>query len=110
MELGISSYEKIDPNRNSSMHTTVKALLALTGVAIMGAACSSRQADSLDPDAAGDRLGSQRGAGTWVNPATGPVPLYRESMTLAQSGDGASGTGTYAMEAGRVGPTTIDGT
>jgi hypothetical protein len=31
-------------------------------------------------------------------------------MTLAQDGDRVSGTGTYAIEAGRVGPTTIDGT
>jgi hypothetical protein len=31
-------------------------------------------------------------------------------MTLAQDGNHVSGTGTYAIEAGREGPTTIDGT
>jgi len=36
--------------------------------------------------------------------------MYRESMVLIQEGDHVSGTGTYAIEAGRTGPTTIDGT
>ena len=31
-------------------------------------------------------------------------------MTLTQAGDHVHGTGTYAIEAGREGPTTIDGT
>jgi len=31
-------------------------------------------------------------------------------MVLIQEGDHVSGTGTYAIEAGRTGPTTIDGT
>jgi len=31
-------------------------------------------------------------------------------MTLRQVGDHVTGTGTYALEAGRAGPTTIDGT
>jgi hypothetical protein len=31
-------------------------------------------------------------------------------MTLVQDGNRVSGTGTYAIEAGREGPTTIDGT
>jgi hypothetical protein len=89
------------------MHTTVRALLAATSAAIMGAACSSRQADSTDPDVTGDRLGVQTLTGTWVHTAIGPV--YRESMTLSQTGDHVTGTGTYAIEAGRTGPTTVDG-
>ena len=89
------------------MHKTVKALLA-AGFAIMGAACSTRQADSIAPGVTGDRLGNQTVAGTWAHTGIGPV--YREFMTLTQTGDRITGTGTYAIEAGRTGPTTIDGT
>ena len=89
------------------MHNTVKALLAAS-LAIMGAACSTRQADSIAPGVTGDRLGNQTVAGTWVHTGIGPV--YREFMTLTQTGDRITGTGTYAIEAGRTGPTTIDGT
>jgi hypothetical protein len=74
----------------------------------MAAACSTRQADSTSPTLTGDRLGTETVSGTWAHKAIGPV--YRESMTLTQSGDHVTGTGTYAIEAGRVGPTTIDGT
>jgi hypothetical protein len=90
------------------MRTTLKAVIAAASAAIMSAACSSRQADSVDPTVTGDRLGSQTVAGTWAHTAVGPV--YRESMTLAQAGDHITGTGTYAIEAGRTGPTTIEGT
>lgn len=89
------------------MHTTVKSLLAVIGAAIMGTACSNRQADSTSPRLTGDHSGSTAVSGTWANSAIGPY--YRESMTLTQTGDHVSGTGTYAIEAGRTGPTTIDG-
>lgn len=89
------------------MHKTVKALLAVS-FAIMGAACSTRQADSIAPGVTGDRLGNQTVTGTWAHTGIGPV--YREFMTLTQTGDRITGTGTYAIEAGRTGPTTIDGT
>jgi hypothetical protein len=82
--------------------------LIVAGVAIMAAACSGRQADSTDPGITGARVGGRNLAGTWAHTAIGPV--YRESMTLAQTGDHVTGTGTYAIEAGRAGPTTIDGT
>lgn len=88
------------------MRTTLKALLAVAA-AIMGAACSTRQDDSIAPGVTGDRLGGQTLAGTWAHTAIGPV--YRESMTLAQTGDRITGTGTYAIEAGRTGPTKIEG-
>jgi hypothetical protein len=73
--------------------------------AIMGVACSTRQ-DSTAPGVT--LLGERPVAGTWVHTAIGPA--YRELMTLVQDGNRVSGTGTYAIEAGREGPTTIDGT
>ena len=76
-------------------------------VAIMAVACTGRQTDSTSPDATGDRTGGQTVSGSWATTAIGPV--YRESMTLSQSGTHVTGTGTYAMEAGRQGPTTIAG-
>jgi hypothetical protein len=82
--------------------------IATIGAAIMVGACSTRQADSTDPDVTRDRFGATIVTGTWVHAAIGPV--YRESMTLTQDGTRVSGTGTYAIEAGRSGPTTIDGT
>jgi hypothetical protein len=71
----------------------------------MGVACSARQ-DSTAPGVT--LLGERPAAGTWVHTAVGPA--YRERMTLVQDGNRVSGTGTYAIEAGREGPTTIDGT
>jgi hypothetical protein len=91
------------------MQTIVRVLVVATGAAIMVAACSTRQADSTSPKVTDDRLGGPTVVGTWVNVATGPLVLYRESMTLTQTGDHVMGTGTYAMEAGRTGPTTIEG-
>ena len=84
----------------ANLSTTISAIAA----AIMALACSARQADSTDPGI----LGERPVAGTWAHTAIGPV--YRELMTLAQDGDRVSGTGTYAIEAGREGPTTISGT
>ena len=92
------------------MQTTLNKLIVASAAAIMVAACSARQADSTSPNVTGDRLGSTTVAGSWVNVSATVVPLYRESMTLTQSGDRVTGKGTYAMEAGRTGPTTIDGT
>lgn len=85
------------------MHTSVRTSIVAMSAAIMGVACSTRQADST-----GDRRGDPVFSGTWAHTAIGPV--YRESMTLSQVGAHVTGTGTYAIEAGRAGPTTIDGT
>jgi hypothetical protein len=71
-------------------------------VAIMAASCSGRQTDSTDPSVLGAMV-----TGRWAHAGIGPV--YRESMTLTQTGTHVSGTGTYAIEAGRSGPTTIVG-
>ena len=90
------------------MRTILKAVIAAAGAAIMSAACSGRQADSTSPRLTGDKLRSETIAGTWANTAIGPY--YRESMTLTVDGNHVAGKGTYAMEAGRTGPTTIDGT
>src|SRR5215831_4804261 len=90
------------------MHTNLRTSIVAIVAAIMGVACSTRQADSTDPDVTGDRLGSLALNGTWAHTAIGPV--YREAMTLNQAGTHVTGTGTYAIEAGRSGPTTIDGT
>ena len=75
--------------------------------AIMAAACTGRQTDSTSPGATGDRTGGQSVSGTWATTGIGPV--YRESMTLSQVGTHVTGTGEYAIEAGRQGPTTIAG-
>jgi len=90
------------------MHTNLKTWVVAIAAAIMGVACSTRQADSTSPDVTGDRLGNPVFSGTWAHTAIGPV--YRESMTLSQAGAHVTGTGTYAIEAGRSGPTTVDGT
>jgi hypothetical protein len=89
------------------MHTNLQRLIATASVAIMAAACSTRQADSTSPSLTGDRLGDATISGFWANTAIGPY--YRESMTLTQDGNHVTGTGRYAIEAGRTGPTTIDG-
>ena len=85
-----------------------KHLIIAGAAAIMVAACSTRQTESTDPEINGDRVAGRTVAGTWAHTAIGPV--YREFMTLTQTGDHVSGTGTYAIEAGREGPTTVDGT
>ena len=90
------------------MHANLKTSILAMCAAIMAVACSTRQADSTSPDVTGDRLGNPGFSGVWVHTAIGPV--YRESMTLSQMGAHVTGTGTYAIEAGRSGPTTIDGT
>ena len=69
----------------------------------MAASCAGRQDDTLTPSL----TGGQPISGTWATTGIGPV--YRESMTLAQSGSHVTGTGQYALEAGRQGPTTIKG-
>jgi len=89
------------------MHTNLKTSIVAISAAIMGGACSTRQADSTSPDVTGDRLGALVFSGVWAHTAIGPV--YRETMTLSQVGPHVTGTGTYAIEAGRAGPTTIDG-
>lgn len=81
------------------MHTNLRASIVVTCAAIMSVACSACQADSTGPNGL---------SGVWANTAV--RSLYRESMTLRQVGDHVTGTGTYALEAGRAGPTTIDGT
>lgn len=86
----------------------LKHLIIVGAAAIMVAACSTRQTYSTDPDINGDRVAGRTVAGTWAHTAIGPV--YREFMTLTQTGDHVHGIGTYAIEAGREGPTTIDGT
>jgi len=86
------------------MRRNLRTSIVAIAAAIMGVACSSRQADSTAPGI----LGERPVAGTWAHTGVGPV--YRELMTLAQDGDHVSGTGSYAIEAGREGSTTIDGT
>ena len=90
------------------MHTNLETLIISTAAAIMAASCSARQTDTTAPRVSGDRVGVKTVAGNWAHTGIGPV--YREFMTLSQTGDRISGTGTYAIEAGREGPTTIDGT
>src|SRR5690349_14798843 len=82
--------------------------LIVGSAAILAAACSSRQSESTSPELSAEQGAAKTVAGTWGHTAIGPV--YRELMTLTQTGDHVSGTGTYAIEAGRQGPTTIDGT
>jgi hypothetical protein len=89
------------------MHANLRTSIVAIGAAIMSAACFTRQADSTSPDVTGDRLGNPVFSGAWAHTAIGPV--YRESMTLSQVGAHVTGTGTYAIEAGRAGPTTIEG-
>jgi hypothetical protein len=89
------------------MRQTLKDVVVAGLVAILGASCAGRQDDTISPGLTGDRTGGQTIAGTWATTGIGPV--YRESMTLAQSGSHVTGTGQYALEAGRQGPTTIDG-
>jgi hypothetical protein len=88
------------------MRANLRTAIVVSVAAIMGAACSTRQTDSTDPT--GDLVGAGTLDGMWAHTAIGPV--YREFMTLAQSGTSVTGTGTYAIEAGRAGPTTIAGT
>lgn len=90
------------------MHMRLRSTFIAISAAIMAVACSARQTDSTEPGVTGDRFGSTGVTGVWVHTAIGPV--YRESMTLVQEGKHLSGVGTYAIEAGRTGPTTIDGT
>jgi hypothetical protein len=89
------------------MRANLRTSIVAISAAIMGAACSTRQADSTDPGVTGDRFGNSALNGAWMHTAIGPV--YRESMTLSQDGPHVTGKGTYAIEAGRAGPTTIDG-
>lgn len=86
------------------MRANLRTSIVAIAAAIMGVACSARQTDTTAPGI----LGERPIAGTWAH--TGIGPAYRELMTLAQDGNRVSGTGTYAIEAGREGPTTIDGT
>jgi hypothetical protein len=85
------------------MRANLRTSIVAIAAAIMGAACSSRQADSTAPGI----LGERPVAGTWAH--TMIAPAYREVMTLSQDDSRVSGTGTYAIEAGREGPTTIEG-
>ncbi len=85
------------------MRQTLKDVVVTGLVAIMAASCAGRQDDTLTPSLAS----GQTISGTWATTGIGPV--YRESMTLAQSGSHVTGTGQYALEAGRQGPTTIEG-
>jgi len=85
------------------MRQTLKDVVVTGLAAIMAASCTGRQDDTLTPSL----TGGQTISGTWATTGIGPV--YRESMTLAQSGSHVTGTGQYALEAGRQGPTTIEG-
>lgn len=86
------------------MRANLRTSIVAIAAAIMAVACSARQTDTTAPGL----LGERPIAGTWAHGGIGPV--YRELMTLAQDGNHVTGTGTYAIEAGREGPTTIDGT
>jgi hypothetical protein len=92
--------------RQTLKDVLVPASVAIT-VAIMAASCTGRQTDSTSPGITGDLTGGASVSGTWATTGIGPV--YRESMTLTQSGRHVTGTGQYALEAGRQGPTTIEG-
>lgn len=89
------------------MRQTVKHVVLPVFVAIVAASCAGRQADSTSPGIRQDLSGDQSISGKWATTAIGPV--YRESMTLTQTGTHVTGTGQYAIEAGRQGPTTIEG-
>ena len=86
------------------MRANLRTSIIAIAAAIMAVACSARQAGTTAPDI----LGERPIAGTWAHTGIGPV--YRELMTLTQDGNRVTGLGTYAIEAGREGPTTIDGT
>ena len=89
------------------MRQHFKDVIVPVAAAIMAAACSGRQTDSTSPGTADDRIGRVTIAGAWAHTAIGPV--YREFMTLSQSGTHVTGTGEYAIEAGRSGPTVVEG-
>ncbi len=86
------------------MRANLRTSIVAIAAAIMGVACPTRQSESTEPGI----LGERPVADTWVHTAIGPA--YRELMTLVQDGNRVSGSGTYAIEAGREGLTTIDGT
>ena len=88
------------------MRRNFKDVVVPVIAAIMAASCSGRQTDSTSPSITDERTGRTIG-GAWAHTAIGPV--YREFMTLAQSGTHVTGTGSYAIEAGREGPTSIEG-
>jgi hypothetical protein len=95
------------PSSRIPMRQNFKDVIVPVVAAIMAASCSGRQTDSTSPGIADDRTGRQTISGAWAHTAIGPV--YREFMTLSQSGTHVTGTGEYAIEAGRAGPTLIEG-
>ena len=74
--------------------------LAAAVVGLTAASCSRKAAGGVEP-VAGDVTG------TWLHREM-PV-RYMEAMTLRLRGDSVLGEGTYSMEAGRQGNTTIVG-
>jgi hypothetical protein len=92
------------PRTEPLMRRNFKDVMVPVIAAIMAASCSGRQTDSTSPSIADERTGRTIG-GAWAHTAIGSV--YREFMTLAQSGTHVTGTGSYAIEAGREGPTRI---
>jgi hypothetical protein len=89
-------------------------LLPLAAAATLSAAtCQSRRPASPPPQAqpappSSDASASGGVAGAWAHREM-PV-RYLETMNLAVTGEHVAGTGTYMMEGGRSGSTTIAGT
>jgi hypothetical protein len=89
-----------------------RALPAAAFIALSAATCQRPSAAPATPPPAPAPPaadGAQTGiAGAWVHREM-PV-RYLESMTLRQDGERVTGEGTYMMEGGRGGKTTITGT
>ena len=92
-----------------------RALPVAACVALAAATCQRSSGATAAPPAAPSQPGETQApaesggvAGAWVHREM-PV-RYLESMTLRQQGDAVTGEGTYMMEGGRGGNTTITGT
>ena len=91
-----------------------RALPVAACVALSAATCQRSSAPAAPPAAPAQPggtpapAGSGGVAGAWVHREM-PV-RYLESMTLRQQGETVTGEGTYMMEGGRSGKTSITGT
>jgi len=86
--------------RNVVSRTRTIALASAAVLALAAAACPRSRSPST-------QTADGQVAGTWLHREM-PV-RYMEAMTLRARGDSVLGEGTYSMEAGRQGNTTIVG-
>ncbi|HEV7586799.1 MAG TPA: hypothetical protein VGO40_01620 [Longimicrobium sp.] len=88
----------------------IRVLPALALVALSAATCPRANPPGAQGSPPAAEVPAARGGvdGAWVHREM-PV-RYLESMTLATHGDAVTGEGTYMMEGGRRGKTTISGT